>query len=62
MKQVCLGTAGFERETKRTRKREFLDVCQHRMNLVMPWSELVALIDPKTGLTWTSPGKQDSAA
>jgi IS5 family transposase len=42
MKQMSLGAAGFERKTKRTRKREFLD----EMNLVVPWSELVALITP----------------
>lgn len=44
MKQMSLGAAGFERKTKRTRKREFLD----EMNLVVPWSELVALIAPHT--------------
>ncbi len=42
MKQMSLGAAGFERKTKRTRKREFLD----EMNLVVPWSELVALVTP----------------
>lgn len=42
MKQMSLGAAGFERKTKRTRKREFLD----EMNLVVPWAELVALIAP----------------
>ncbi|TDQ36712.1 IS5 family transposase [Tepidicella xavieri] len=42
MKQMSLGTTGFERKTKRTRKREFLD----EMNLVVPWAELVALIAP----------------
>ena len=42
MKQMSLGAAGFERKTKRTRKREFLD----EMNLVAPWCELVALIAP----------------
>ncbi len=42
MKQQNLATAGFELATKRTRKREFLD----EMNLVVPWSELVALIQP----------------
>ena len=42
MKQMSLGAAGFERKTKRTRKREFL----HEMNLVVPWCELVALIAP----------------
>ena len=40
MKQMSLGESGFERKTKRTRKREFLD----EMNLVVPWAELVALI------------------
>ena len=40
MKQMSLGESGFERKTKRTRKREFLD----EMNLVVPWSELVALV------------------
>jgi len=44
MKQMSLNSTatGFERKTKRTRKREFLD----EMNLVVPWSELVALIAP----------------
>ena len=42
MKQMSLETTGFERRTKRTRKREFLD----EMNRVVPWSELVALIKP----------------
>ena len=37
MKQLSLGESGFERKTKRTRKREFLD----EMNLVVPWTELV---------------------
>lgn len=42
MKQMSLDATGFERKTKRTRKREFLD----EMNLVVPWAELVALITP----------------
>ena len=42
MKQISLATTGFERVTKRTRKREFLD----EMNLVVPRSELVGLIQP----------------
>ena len=42
MKQMSLGGSGFERKTKRTRKREFLD----EMNLVVPWAELVSLIAP----------------
>ena len=42
MKQISLATTGFELVTKRTRKREFLD----EMNLMVPWAELVALIEP----------------
>lgn len=42
MKQMSLSSTGFERKTKRTRKREFLD----EMSLVVPWSELVALVTP----------------
>jgi IS5 family transposase len=42
MKQISLATTGFELVTKRTRKREFLD----EMNLVIPWSHLLALIAP----------------
>ena len=40
MKQISLATPGFELITKRTRKRVFLD----EMNLVVPWIELVGLI------------------
>lgn len=42
MKQMSLGESGYERKTKRTRKRVFLD----EMNLVVPWAELVSLITP----------------
>jgi IS5 family transposase len=42
MKQKSFASSGFELVTKRTRKREFLD----EMNLVVPWTELVALIEP----------------
>ena len=42
MSQISLGTSGFELSTKRTRKREFLDA----MNLVVPWAELLGLIQP----------------
>ena len=42
MKQLNLGESGFERKTKRKRKREFMD----EMNLVVPWAELVSLIAP----------------
>jgi IS5 family transposase len=41
MKQMSLATTGFELVTKRTRKREFLD----EMNLLIPWSELLSLIE-----------------
>lgn len=46
MKQKSFATSGFELVTKRTRKREFLD----EMNLVVPWTELVALIEPHAPL------------
>ncbi len=42
MKQMSLANSGFELVTKRTRKREFLD----EMNLVVPWTELIGLIEP----------------
>ncbi len=42
MEQMSLAHTGFELVTKRTRKREFLD----EMNLVIPWTELLALIAP----------------
>ena len=42
MEQMSLASTGFELVAKRTRKREFLD----EMDLVIPWSELLALIAP----------------
>lgn len=42
MKQISLAASGFEIATKRTRKREFLN----EMNQVVPWAELIALIEP----------------
>ena len=42
MKQISLATSGFELVIKRTRKRVFLD----EMSLVVPWTELVDLIQP----------------
>src|SRR5512135_1511759 len=42
MKQISLTQAGFERERLRTRKRVFLE----QMNALMPWSQLLALIEP----------------
>ena len=44
MKQKSFAITGFELITKRTRKREFLD----EMELVGPWVDLVALIEPHT--------------
>jgi hypothetical protein len=52
MKQMSLSESGFERKTKRTRKREFLD----EMNLVVPWAELVALIAPHAPARGTKGG------
>ena len=49
MKQMRLSSTGFELATKRTRKREFLD----EMNLVVPWSELVGLIEPHSSTSRT---------
>ena len=42
MKQTTFASTGFELVTKRTRKREFLE----EMNLVVPWTDLVSLIEP----------------
>ena len=39
---MSLGESGFDRKTKRTRKREFLD----EMERVVPWQALVELINP----------------
>lgn len=39
---MSLSESGFERKTRRTRKREFLD----EMNVVVPWAERVSLIAP----------------
>ena len=38
-------TTGFEMITKRTRKRVFLD----EMEPVVPWTDLVYVIEPQTG-------------
>ena len=53
MKQMSLSESGFERKTKRTRKREFLD----EMNLVVPWAELVSLIEPHAPQPGTKGGR-----
>lgn len=42
MKQISLASTGFELVTKHIRKRVFFD----EMNLVVPWTELVGLIQP----------------
>ena len=42
MNQISLATTGLELVTKRTRKRVFLE----EVNLVVPWTELVGLIQP----------------
>lgn len=42
MKQISLASSGFERRAKKTRKQIFLQ----EMNQVVPWAELVALIEP----------------
>ena len=53
MKQISLATTGYELVTKRTRKRVFLD----EMNLVVPWTELVGLIQPFAPLTGNKGGR-----
>ena len=50
---MSLGERGFERKTKRTRKREFLD----EMNLVVPWAELMSLIAPHAPQPGTKGGR-----
>ena len=52
MKQISLATTGFELVTKRTRKRIFLD----EMSLVVPWTELVRLIEPYASEGTTAKG------
>jgi transposase, IS5 family len=52
MKQISLATMGYELITKRTRKRIFLE----EMNLVVPWTELVGLIQPHASPQPTSKG------
>ncbi len=42
MKQTTFASTGFELVTKCTRKREFLE----EMNLVVPWADLISLIEP----------------
>ena len=42
MKQTSLGTSGFERRPLKTSKQIFLE----EMNQVVPWEQLVALIEP----------------
>lgn len=42
MKQMTLATSGFEKHRKQTRKAEFLS----RMDKLVPWKELCAVIEP----------------
>lgn len=42
MRKKSFASTGFELVTRRTCKREYLD----EMNLVAPWAELVASIEP----------------
>jgi len=53
MKQTTLATAGFGLATKCTRKRVFLD----EMNLVVPRTELVALITPHSPVAGAKGGR-----
>ena len=52
MKQIGIATTGFESVTKRTRKRVLPD----EMNLVVPWNELVGLIQPFASSGTTAKG------
>jgi IS5 family transposase len=52
MKQISLATTGYELISKRTRKRIFLE----EMNLVVPWTDLVGLIQPHASPEPTSKG------
>jgi IS5 family transposase len=52
MKQISLATTGYELINKRTRKRIFLE----EMNLVVPWTELIGLIQPHASPQPTSKG------
>ena len=58
MKQISLATTGFELVTKRTRKRVFLD----EMNLVVPWTELIGLIQPFASSGTSAKGGRPSFA
>jgi IS5 family transposase len=42
MRQMTLATNGFEKHRKQTRKAEFLS----RMDKLVPWAELCAVIEP----------------
>ncbi len=52
MKQMSLDAPGFERKTMSTRKHEFVN----ELNLVVLWSELVALIAPPAPVHSTKSG------
>ena len=58
MKQISLATTGFELVTKRTRKRVFMD----EINLMVPWTELIGLIQPLASSGTTTKGGRPSFA
>ena len=58
MKQISLAATGFELVTKRTRKRVFLN----ELGLVVPWTELVGLIEPFAATGTTAKGARPSFA
>ena len=58
MKQISLATTGFELVTKRTRRRVFLD----EMNLVVPWTKLLRLIQQFAFSGTTAKGGRPSFA
>ena len=56
--QISIASAGFGLVTKRTRKRVFV----HEMNLVVPWTELVNLIEPFASSGTTAKGGRPAFA
>lgn len=57
MKQMSLSESGFERKTKPTRKREFLN----KMNPVVLWNELVSLMAAHASAPGVKGGQQPLA-
>ena len=58
MKQTSRATSGFALASKRTRKRVFLD----EMSLVVPWTELVGLIQPLAPMGTGAKGGRPTSA